>query len=74
LIFQKSIAFLIIIAAIFGGLLTPVDFTFSTPAEGGDTGGGDGGGAQLDPEPDSDDPPMCIQIFPPPPGCGPHQF
>jgi hypothetical protein len=67
LIFQKSIAFLIIIAAIFGGLLTPVDFTFSTPAEGGDTGGGEGGGAQLgqepEPEPDSDDPPMCIQIF-----------
>jgi hypothetical protein len=78
LIFQKSIAFLIIIAVIFCGLLTSVDFTFSTPEEGGDTGGGDGGGDQLDPEPEpepnSDDPPMCIQIFPPPPGCGPHQF
>ena len=63
---------------IFGGLLTPVDFTFSTPDEGGDTSGGDGGGDQLDPEPEpepnSDDPPMCIQIFPPPPGCGRHQF
>jgi hypothetical protein len=38
LIFQKSIAFLIIIAVIFGGLLTSVDFTFSTPEDGGDTG------------------------------------
>ena len=53
---------MIIIAVIFGGLLTSVDFTFSTPEDGGDTGGGDGGGDQLDPEPEpepnSDDPPM----------------
>jgi hypothetical protein len=39
LIFKKDIAFLIIFVAIFGGLLTPVDFAFATPEGGGDTGG-----------------------------------
>jgi hypothetical protein len=48
LIFKKDIAFLIIFVAIFGGLLTPVDFAFATPEEGGDTGSS---GDQPDPEP-----------------------
>lgn len=49
--FQRSIAFLIIFVAIFGGIITPilsVDFAFATPEEGVDTGGGD----QPDPEPE----------------------
>ncbi|MFZ0697298.1 MAG: hypothetical protein WAM88_09190 [Nitrososphaeraceae archaeon] len=40
--FQKSINFLIIISAIFSGILTPLlsfDSAFATP-EGGETGGG----------------------------------
>jgi hypothetical protein len=58
LIFKKDIAFLIIIVAIFGGIITPIlsfDFAFATLEEGGDTGddgGGDsGGGDEPDPEP-----------------------
>jgi endonuclease YncB( thermonuclease family) len=45
--FQENIALLIVIAAIFSGLIIPIfnsDFASATPEEGGDTGGGDGDG------------------------------
>ena len=67
MLFQRNIAFLVIIVGIFGGLLMPVlsiDFAFATSdgeggdtGSGGDNGGGDngeggGGGDEPDPEPE----------------------
>jgi hypothetical protein len=53
--FQKNIALLVAIAAIFSGLLNPVfsiDFAFATSEEAGDNGGGDNGGGGDEPDPD----------------------
>jgi hypothetical protein len=65
LIFKRDIVFLIILVAIFGGLLTPVDSAFATPEEGGDTGssGDYGGGGGDDPEPDPD-PNLILTLIP----------
>jgi Staphylococcal nuclease homologue len=65
LLFQRNIAFLVIIVGIFGSLLMPVlsiDFAFATSdGEGGDTGGGgnngggdngEGGGVGDEPDPE----------------------
>jgi hypothetical protein len=67
LLFQRNVAFLVIIVGIFGSLLMPVlsiDFAFATSdgdggdtGSGGDNGGGDngeggGGGDEPDPEPE----------------------
>jgi hypothetical protein len=63
--FQKNLVLSFVIAAIFGGLLSPLfstDFAFATSEEGEDTGGGDdnggddggGGGPEPEPEPEPD--------------------
>jgi hypothetical protein len=79
--FQKNLVLSFVIAAIFGGLLSPLlstDFAFATFEEGGDVGGGDdnsgddggggGGGPEPEPEPDPDpDPDPGLVPGPEPP-------